>query len=281
VDELVHCIYDSVSDRAKWREFLERFVNAAGAERGTFVFADASQSAASTNCWFGWSDEDVALHAVRFSTSDPWTTGAMSRPAGFVGPDTDACSREEIESSAAWRDFYLPRDACFGFGGVILKTELHFCQIAVVRGEKRGPFTQGEIDLLRDLMPHLQRGAMLFAELNGLRSRVSAFTGHIDRAPQAVCMLDAERRVLYANPSASEILIRNDGLSVQSGHLRAASPGPDAALRRASEAVFAGGDKPGRVKIPRSAPERPPYLVLLLPDVSGVRSVQTIQHYLR
>jgi DNA-binding CsgD family transcriptional regulator/PAS domain-containing protein len=265
VNELINGIYDSISDGSKWREFLAKFVIAAGAERGTFVFADATQNSVSTNCWFGWSDDDVALHAARFSTSDPWTAGAMARPAGFVGPDTDACSREEIESSAAWRDFYLPRGACFGFGGVILRSELHFCQIAVVRGEKRGPFTQGEIDLLKNLMPHLQRGAMLYGELNGLRSRVSAFTGHIDRAPQAVCMLDPNRRLLYANPAASEILVRNDGLRVEAGHLRAGSSRHDAALRRASEAVFAGGDTPGRVRILRNPPERPPYLVLLLP----------------
>jgi DNA-binding CsgD family transcriptional regulator/PAS domain-containing protein len=270
VDELIHCIYDAVSDGAKWREFLQKFVVAAGAERGTFTFADAIQNGVSTNCWFGWSDDDVALHAARFSTSDPWTTGAMVRPAGFVGPDTAACSREMIESSAAWREFYLPRDAYFGFGGVILRSELHFSQISVVRGQKRGPFTQSEIDLLRNLMPHLQRGGRLYGELNALRSRVSAFTGHIDRAPQAVCMLDPARGVLYANPAASEILVRNDGLRVEAGQLRASSARQNEALRRASEAVFAGGDTPGRVKILRHPPERPPYLVLLLPlpDVS-------------
>jgi DNA-binding CsgD family transcriptional regulator len=176
-----------------------------------------------------------------------------------------------MESSAAWRDFYLPRDAYFGCGGVILRSELHFCEIAVVRGEKKGPFTHGEIDLLRNLMPHLQRGAMLFGELNGLRSRVSAFTGHIDRAPQAVCMLDAKRRVLYANPAASEILVRNDGLRVEAGHLKASSTRQNEALRKASAMVFAGGDTPGRVRIPRNPAERPPYLVLFLPlpDVAG------------
>jgi DNA-binding CsgD family transcriptional regulator/PAS domain-containing protein len=265
VNELINCIYDSVSDGSKWREFLEKFVFAAGAERGTFTFWDGAQNGVSTNCWFGWSDDDVALHAARFSTSDPWTNGALASPAGFVGPDTDVCSREEMESSAAWRDFYLPRDACCGFGGIILQSELHFSQIAVVRGAKRGPFTQGEMDLLRNLMPHLQRGAALFGELNGLRSRVAAFTGHIDRAPQAVCMLDAKRRVLYANPAASEILVRNDGLRVEAGLLKASTVRHNEALRRASEAVFAGGDTPGRVKIPRDPAERPPYLVLLLP----------------
>jgi DNA-binding CsgD family transcriptional regulator/PAS domain-containing protein len=271
LNELIHGIYDAVSDGRKWREFLAKFVIAANAERGNFVFVDAAQGGASTNCWIGWSDDDVALYAARFSTSDPWTNGAMARPAGFVGPDTSTCSREEMESSAAWRDFYLPRDAHFGFGGVILRSELQFCEIAVVRGEKRGPFTESEIELLRDLMPHLQRGAMLFGELNALRSRVSAFTGHIDRAPQAVCMLDANRRVLYANPAASEILVRNDGLRVEAGQLKASSTRHNEALRRASEEAFAGGDTPGRVKVPRNPADRPPYHVLFLPlpDVSG------------
>ncbi len=121
------------------------------------------------------------------------------------------------------------------------------------------------MDLLRDLMPHLQRGAMLFGEVNGLRSRVSALTGHIDRAPQAVCMMDKNRRVLYANPAASEVLARNDGLRVEAGQLRGGLRSQDATLRMASEAVFAGGDSPGRVTITRSLADRPPYLVMLLP----------------
>ncbi len=137
--ELIHCIYDAVSDGRKWREFLEKFVKAAGAERGNFVFADSTQSGVSTHCWFGWSDDDVAMHAARYATSDPWSSGSMARPAGFVGPDTNTCSREEMECSAAYREFYLPRDACFGFGGVIMQSELHRCVLAVVRGQEARP----------------------------------------------------------------------------------------------------------------------------------------------
>ena len=170
-----------------------------------------------------------------------------------------------MEASEAYREFYLPRDACFGFGGVILRDELHFCSISVVRGMLRGPFVESEIELLRKLMPHLQRAAMLHGELNGMRSRVTAFTGHIDRSPQAVCMLDSKRRVLYANPAASAILARNDGLKVEAERLQATSSRQDISLRKTAEAVLAGGDSPGRVKISRTPPERPPYLVLLLP----------------
>lgn len=269
--ELVGLIYDSVADASRWPVFLEACVHAIGARRGTLVLLNPNSDGIDVACWRGWRDEEIQLYAERYAAIDPWRPGSVRWPEGTVGSDWEVCPRRELEASAAFREFYAPRDAIHGMGGAILRTGTGQSIIAAVRGTADGPFTESEKAVLQPLMPHLKRAALLHGELGSLRRQLATFTAHLDRYPHAFLLTDADRRVLYANASAREITALRDGLALEAGRFSLISPKLDASFQKIlSEAIANRNGGLNRLEIPRPS-GKTPYRVLAMrvPD-SGV-----------
>lgn len=265
LDHLVTLIYEAVSDNSRWRSFLDAFVEAVEARRGTFSLRDFAQDEFSINCWCGWSDQDIFLYAKSHALNDPWNHYAALQPEGVVSADFEYCPRHELESSLAWREFYLPRDAYHGMGGAILRTSTASSLVAVVRGKDDGPFGEPQLAILRSLMPHLRRAAILHGEMSRLRAEVAALTGHLDRSPHALLLLDAEARILWSNAAAREAAAQNDGVHIEAGRLTANFAREDASLSDSISYVSASKQQAlRRLEITRE--HNPvPYRLLLFP----------------
>lgn len=263
--ELISLIYESVTDPSRWMAFLEAFVEAVHAEKGNFAIRDLLEPAFSFSCGHGWSMEAPQMYAERFGAIDPWRIGSAKLPESEVGTDIDLCSREEMESSVAFREFYLPNDAVHGLGGTVLTTSAAQSLIIAVRGAAAGPFGETEKAVLRPLMPHLRRAALLHGEVHSLRRKLAIFTGHLDRYSHALYLTDPAARVLYANAAAREVGALCDGLSIRDGHLAIASSRQDAAFRRAVSEIATGRGAPlRRIEASRQS-KGEPYRLILMP----------------
>jgi hypothetical protein len=167
------------------------------------------------------------------------------------------------------REFYGPRSLHHTFGGCILRTGIGRSGVTLLRAKKDGPCGEKELSILRPLMPHLRRAALLHGELTSLRSQLTAFTDHIDRYPHAFLLTDSDRSVLYLNAAGREITGRRDGLALEAGRLTIMSPTGDKELRTAVHAIVSNRKAPLR----RIVVERPDgkalYRLLLMPLASA------------
>lgn len=263
--ELIGLIYDSVSDESKWPIFLQEFARAANCERASLALFGSSAAEHAVICWYGWSDEDVRLHTERYMAADPWAEPATRLEEGRIATSDELCPPEEFEASAVYREFYKPRKTRYGFGGIFLRSGGRISAITAARSAERGPCGEREKDLLRSLIPHLRRAALLHGQLSGLRGQLAAFTGHLDRYPHAFLLIDVECRICYANTAARELAELNDGLTIASGQVRFRSS-RDQAEFRAIVANIAGNPNasPGRMQCHRPS-HRAPYRLLILP----------------
>lgn len=215
--QLTRMIYDAVGHSSRWRPFLEAFVHAIGGTGGSLVLLDTKETA--VVCWYGYSDDEIRGYEERYAETDPWRIGTARAPEGTVEIDTALCSREEMEASTAFRGFYLPNGGIHGMGGIILVTSAGRSAIAAVRGADKGPFGETEKAILRPLMPHLKRAALLHGELGSLQRQLATFTDHLNRYLHAFFLTDAQGRVLYANAAAIKAASLQDGLAVENGSI--------------------------------------------------------------
>jgi DNA-binding CsgD family transcriptional regulator len=267
---LIGLIYDSVADASRWPSFLEAFVSAIRGRKATLSLRDSEHLEFTMATWFGWSDDDVRVYVERYASNDPWRVGSARSPEGVVGTDEDACPREEMEPSAAFREYYAPRDAIHGIGATILRTDTGHSTIVAVRGAKDGPFGDVEKAILLPLLPHLRRAALLHGELGSLRSQLAAFTSHLDRYPHSVVLTDVESRVLYANAAAREIADLKDGLVMEAGRIVLTSRKLEAAFQQAVAKMATDHDAPLlRLEVPRPSRKQPYRLVLMPVQASG------------
>ena len=215
--------------------------------------------------WLGWTDEDVQIYFDRYVEVDPLRAPSFGAKNGVVAADYDLCPWEEFERSIAFREFYAPPDCIHSMGGMILTTQTGQSMVTCQRGAEAGPFGEREKSILRPLMPHLKRAALLHGEMGSLRRQVSTFTSHLERYPYPFLLTDGKRRVLYSNAAAREILAEPDGLAFDNGRLAAASPRTDSALGKAMAELASGhGASPRRLEVPRPS-RRKPYRLILLP----------------
>jgi DNA-binding CsgD family transcriptional regulator/PAS domain-containing protein len=231
---------------------------------------DTSGDGFAAVCTHGWSDEDYQLYREHYAAIDLWGLDAASKPESFVGTDTDACSREVMEASVAYREFYAPRNAIHGMIGIVLVTGTGQSLVSALRGAKEGPFGETEKAILRPLMRHLKRAALLHGELGFLRRQLATFTGHLNQYSDPFFLTDTEGRVLYANAAAREISGLCDGLSIENERLTITASQQGAAFRRALiEASASRGGELQRVVVSRPSGRRPYYLILMPVEESG------------
>ncbi len=267
---LTGLIYDSVNDASRWLAFLDAFAHAIGTPRCALLIHDPEGDGAAAVRWHGWPDEDIRLYFDRYLTIDPMRKACAATPEGTVAADYELYPRQEFEFSVIFREFYGPRDSIHTMGGIILCTGTGQSMITCHRGAKAGPFGEKEKSILRPLMPHLKRAALLHGELGSLRRQLSTFTGHLERFPYGFLLADAERRVLYSNGAAREIVAARDGLASENGHLIAMSPRSEVAFSKAMADSAAGrGPSVRRLEVPRPS-RRKSYRLILMPiDDSG------------
>jgi DNA-binding CsgD family transcriptional regulator len=157
-------------------------------------------------------------------------------------------------------------------GGVILTTPTGQSVISAHRGDDAGPFGEKEKNILRSLMPHLKRAALLHGELGLLRRQLATFTGHLERFPYAFILIDAKRRVLYSSAAARALAAERDGLAIDQGNIAATSRKAQASLDQAvMELATGAGTLIRRLEIRRPSGRRS-YRLILMP-IEGSRTI--------
>ncbi len=265
-EDLIGLIFDAVSDSSKWRNFLEALRLETGANRATFMIRDVLRDTFTAVSWVGSTEEDIAVYA-RYAADDPWNRLAVLQTEGVVLLDSDYCSRAEAEASLAFREFYLPRNCLHGFGGVIVNSLTTQSIISLIRGREHGPFGATECATLQYLMPYLRRAVLLHREMENLKRCNAAFTQHLDRYPHALCLLDSERRIVYRNRMADEVIHGARGLKIVADRLVAdpamvwtvADSAFDTAMAAANQGTV------GRVTLGGNGPETETHRILFLP----------------
>ena len=117
------------------------------------------------------------------------------------------------------------------------------------RERSRGPFEDRDLDLIRRLIPHLQRAVAVHRRVQGAETRAGAAVEVLDRIAGGVILLDERGAAIATNLTADRILVMEDGLvmdrdgpsastSKQTGELRRAVAG--AAKTGASQGEDAG-----------------------------------------
>lgn len=263
---LIDKIYDSIIDPspARWQSFLEDFLREIRASRGTLLLKPPGDAELGVACWAGWSDDDVRTYLSKYGPVDPWSSYVARQPEGSVKADFEYCPRDVAESSEAFREFYGPRDAVHGMGGIILISNAGQTAIAAVRGREAGPFGEKEKSILRALMPHLRRAVLIYGEIFSVRRRLAMFTEHLDRYTNALFLTDAKASIMYANSAGVNLVAREDGIRIEGNRLILHSRQHDTSFRKAVQEMSAGRG-PRLLRFAAPSRSRPlPYRMILI-----------------
>lgn len=203
---------------------------------------------------------------------DPWARIGASLPPG-VHDMSVLVPPEMLRRSRIWNEWGRPNEAAFHALGVPLQREGdRVGGVYFHRREAEAPFGAREHALLSALFPHLGRAMAAEARFAGLREAAGGpFEAALEALPEGVALLDAQRRLVFANAALRAMAAARDGLALAPGDgLLAADPAVQAGLARAVTAALAALEgrlgllpQAGRVAVPR--PSGGAYVVRALP----------------
>jgi DNA-binding CsgD family transcriptional regulator len=263
--QLIELIYEAASNPARWQDVLNRFIQVTDGIGGSLFVGDPTMDEFAFVCRYNMSEEEAAFYVEHCAATDQWaiTTGTM--PEGTVRASHEIWPEEEMVQSVAYQKMYGPRNWHYGMGGIFLRTPTSLSAMTMLREKEKGPCGDSELNLLRELLPHLRRAALLHVELTSLRSERAALIGQLDRYPLAFLTIAGDRRVMFANLAAKNLMAARDGLRVELGQLRATSTSDDIALRDAAAHIATNRNSQLRRLSVRRASGATPYRLLLIP----------------
>jgi DNA-binding CsgD family transcriptional regulator/PAS domain-containing protein len=203
--DLIGPIYDAADDPALWPAALEQLrlaMRANGAVIGVlgdtggpesrFIGVGSNRNAAT----------DVATFQNRYAESDPLNIALRQQTPLVPALSHAIMPVEEFFESEIYREFYSRFDGAYGIGMVLLREAQCYSGITFFRGRDEQPFADGSIELLELLGPHLQRAFQFQHRLAEVEGRWDAAGDVLNRLSMGVVIVDAERRVVFANERA-------------------------------------------------------------------------------
>ncbi len=118
-----------------------------------------------------------------------------------------------------------------GIGATILQDGTTTVNLGAFRGGNHLEYGEKEFSLIRTLMPHLQRGLILYRCLAESRAYGQALEAILDALATPSLLVDRDGTVLYMNAAAERLIRTSDGLIVVDGKVGALLPTETASLR--------------------------------------------------
>jgi DNA-binding CsgD family transcriptional regulator len=266
-------IYDAASNVELWPAFLQDFADAVQGTTTAILFYDWSVPSARIETAIRVDPDYARRYVEYYNTVNPWIK-SWKVHINRAGPDSIRTSEERIEQPALektefYNDYLLPQNTVHQIGCIVTKTDETGSALTCLRPRQTGPFGPAEVELLRILFPHLQRGMEFYKRMAALEGQFRATLDALDRLPTGVILIDDRGCILEINRAAERILAQNDGLTTEQRRLAASSSVQTKELRSriAAAALTAQGkglSAGGSLGISRPSGRRP-FGVVVMP----------------
>ena len=107
--------------------------------------AEAQDPSANFIATSGWLKENLQLYLEKYAQIDPVPALMMSLPAGTATCTNRLFSPEQLRTNRFYNDFFVPSGMAESLVGHLYSDQANFSLVAVMRGEDRKPFDDGDI----------------------------------------------------------------------------------------------------------------------------------------
>jgi len=271
LSDIIGLVYDAALDQAAWPTLLGRL---AGLFNSHFAdsFRRTQDYSAFGGVPFGLDIADYDDVFLGFWVKrNVWGTRRPVVRAGDVVSTRQMTPVADLLRSEMYNEYLAARGLHEGLRLDIWAGEGWIEDISLLRPWSAGAFTDGEIGLARDLMPHLQRAAEMSRRLRRAEALAECGLAALEQVATAFLLLDRFGRLIHANASACSLLAEQDGLSVTAAGLAAATQPITSRLRALVDgACGRPADKAVAGAIRLSRPSgRPPLALVALPLRQG------------
>ena len=226
-EELIDSVYRTVLEPAAWGDVMQHLKQRFPSAAQTFYFLHLEPHRIQPVALAGVDPPWVrCFNDLYFARDNPWIclTQRLHRP-GVVRTNErlDHVLRDSgvLYRSAYYNDWMRPQGFKYTIGNTLLAQGGVVANITLMRAPDMATFSRAEVQAFEALSRHMTRALQLALKIEKPES-CPASVAAFDAMPQAVAVIDAQRRLHYANTAMERLLRREQGLLVRQGQLQAA-----------------------------------------------------------
>ncbi|MFK4683138.1 PAS domain-containing protein [Bradyrhizobium diazoefficiens] len=204
---LVGEIYDAAANPALRSAALEQVSNFVGGCAATILSRDAARLSIEIHEHFGTDTRFRQLYRDRYVELDPLLDRHLDFAAGQTVGVADIMPQSDFEASSFYREWVEPQGAIDLATVTLEKTVARTTILQVLRHRSRGTVDDAMRERMRLLAPHIQRSRVMGRQIRARSHTVDDLADVLDGLSTAICLLDAEGRVVHANASCRQLFV--------------------------------------------------------------------------
>lgn len=238
---LVGDIYDAAIDPALRSTALEQVAEFVGGFAATILSRDAAGLSIEIHQHFGTESRFRQLYRDRFVELDPLLDRHPGLAVGQTAGVTDVMPHSDFVATSFYREWLEPQDA-IDLAAVTLDTSgARTTILQVLRHRSRGPVDDTMRERMRLLAPHLQRSRLMGRQIGARSHTVDDLSDVLDGLSTAICLLDADARVVHANAACRQLFADGNLLAMVGDRIVARNTQTDKIFRGLFDVATNGG----------------------------------------
>ena len=227
-------IYDAALAPERWEAFLEALSKELRAANLALLFRVPEGDDRGVVASVGVSEGHADAYRSHYHRLNPWRLFSPEAVEGEIRLGDAIVPEAELARTEFYNDWMRPQRIAHPLAAVLRNRTpgVPLSELAGYREEGSGPFDRESLELVRRLIPHLQRALAIHARLGGAEMRAGAAEEALDRISGGVILLDEQGAPIAVNRTADEILAMNDGLVLGGDGPRASTARQTGELRR-------------------------------------------------
>lgn len=218
VDRLASVIARAALDPAAWQDVIAALAATFPGLKVQFWGSEAQPTDPPVAMAHGYDPAYLDSFVAHFRHINPWWPAGQDQPEGWAWRKSELVDDATVMRTEFYNDWTRPQDDTIGGGGLYLlrnRARSWWIGGAVPRRQRE----EMETDFLRmlsALAPAMRHALEVNRTVLGLRTELAASRLGLDTTGAAVLLLDSERRVIFANDPAAELLDRGHHVALTS-----------------------------------------------------------------
>jgi len=245
----IRCLYDAATDAAKWTGFLQEIARCFDAEGANIIRVNPEVQALTFCALYGYdpvirrlfasdgADFGTALARYERRFAELMPTDPRVRFIERFPSRPLSCRLEigeaELRASAMYREILRHADVEYSLVVSVPEDDGSLIMFGVFRGRASSHFTEQEVELFGELIPHVKQAVGLSERLARVDFANRVALEALDALAVGVLIVDEDGQAMHVNAAGRRIVAMADGLSLRGGSLRLHRREEDAALRGA------------------------------------------------
>ncbi|MDA9520776.1 LuxR family transcriptional regulator [Bradyrhizobium sp. CCBAU 11434] len=241
---LVGEIYDAAVDPAQRGAALEQVAGFVGGSAVTILSRDAARLSLEIHQHYGTDSRFRELYRDRFVELDPLLDRhldlAVERTVGVA----DVMPYSDFVATSFYREWVEPQGAVDLATVTLERSTARTTILQVMRSRSRGNVDDAMRERMRLIAPHIQRSRVMSKQIRARSHTVADLAEVLDRLSTAICLFDAEGRVVHANAACRKMLADGGLLAIVGDRVVARNTQADKIFRSMFDVAANSGTPP-------------------------------------